>query len=126
MGLSARKRFPTAASAYLEAYNAVEISARKAQALVDALGKMAFALTEAGAVHGHHDAWKIARIAELAPSRGKSSDLLSPMSVARMPTSRQLLDAIAEWRKKREYLDYLWSSLPAEERNALKFPGTLD
>jgi hypothetical protein len=126
MGLSARKRFPTAASAYLEAYNAVEISASKAQALVDAFKKMAIALTEAGAAYGRSDAWKTAKIAELAPPRGKTSNLFAPFSLARIPTSKQLLDAIAEWRKKREYLDYLWSSLAAEDRASLKSPATLD
>jgi hypothetical protein len=43
-----------------------------------------------------------------------------------MPAARQVLQAIADWRKKRSYLQQLWDNLPAEVRMMLKEPETLD
>jgi hypothetical protein len=126
MALSARERFPTGASAYAEAYNAVEVSARKAQALLDALWETVLALAEPGMTHGRGDAWKVARIVELGAPRTSNGELPLPVSVNRMPTAGQMLDAIADWRKKRGYLDYLWSRLPAEVQANAKPPETLD
>ena len=43
-----------------------------------------------------------------------------------MPKAAQMLEAIADWRKKRNYLQQLWDNLPAEVRAMLKVPETLD
>ena len=69
MRAHARERIPSATAAYLEAYAAIELSAREAQTLVDTLITITVALTDTG-TRLRGDAWKFARINELS-STGK-------------------------------------------------------
>jgi hypothetical protein len=48
------------------------------------------------------------------------------MRLTKMPRAEQILDAIADWRKKHSYLQQLWNTLPAEVQMMLKVPETLD
>ena len=121
----ARERIPSATAAYLEAYVALELSAQETQALVDRLITITVALTDTG-TRLRSDAWKFARVNELSSLRGAASDFGRPIRLTKMPTADQLLEAIADWRKKRNYLQQLWDNLPAEVRVMLKVPETLD
>jgi hypothetical protein len=121
----ARERIPSATAAYLEAYVALELSAQEAQTLVDRLITITVALTDTGTrVRG--DAWKFAGIKEIHSLRNGSSEFGQLIRLTKMPTTDQLLEAIADWRKKRNYLQQLWDNLPAEVRVMLKVPETLD
>jgi len=121
----ARERIPSATAAYLEAYVALELSAQEAQTLVDRLITITVALTDTGTrVRG--DAWKFAGIKEIHSLRNGSSEFAQLIRLTKMPTTNQLLEAIADWRKKRNYLQQLWDNLPAEVRVMLKVPETLD
>jgi hypothetical protein len=121
----ARERIPSATAAYLEAYVALELSDQETQALVDRLITITVALTDTGTrVRG--DAWKFARINELSSLRDAASEFGRLTRLTKMPTAKQLLDAIADWRKKRNYLQQLWDHLPAEVRVMLKVPETLE
>ena len=122
----AQERIPSATAAYLEAYSALEASAGKAQALVDRLLTIALALTDTGSLVGLSDAWKAVRIDELPTLKKMAGELGKPMRLTGMPKAEQLLEAIASWRKKRNYLQQLWDGLPAEVQAVLKFPQTLD
>jgi hypothetical protein len=120
----AREHISGAAAAYLEAYDALERAAEKTQILVNRLIAIAVALTDTG-TRLRDDAWKHAALGELsavsaAPAFGPTVRLCNT------PTAKQLLEAIADWRKKRIYLQRLWESLPAEMRATLKMPETLD
>jgi len=72
------------------------------------------------------DAWKFARINELSSLRDAASEFGRVTRLTKMPTAKQLIEAIADWRKKRNYLQQLWDNLPAEVRMMLKTPETLD
>jgi len=72
------------------------------------------------------DAWKFAGIKELHSLRNAASEFGRLIRLTRMPTAEQLLEAIADWRKKRNYLQQLWDNLPAEVQLMLKVPETLD
>lgn len=122
----ARERLPSATAAYLEAYLALEASAGKAQALVDRLRAIALALADKGFSGSRRDAWKAARIDELPTLLSAAGEFGKPMRLTGMPRAEQLLEAIADWRKKRSYLQQLWSGLPAEVQLVLKLPETLD
>jgi hypothetical protein len=126
MRLRAQERLPSATAAYLEAYVALELSASKAQTLVDRLRAIALALTDAGTFSARSDAWKVARIHELPTLRTATGGLGQSMRLTKMPRAEQILDAIADWRKKRSYLQQLWNTLPAEVQITLKVPETLD
>jgi hypothetical protein len=109
----ARERIPRATAAYLEAYGALELSAQEAQTLVDRLITMTVALTDTGTrIRG--DAWKLAGIKELHSLRNAASEFGRLIRLTKMPAAEQLLDAIADWRKKRNYLEQLWDNLPTE------------
>src|SRR5258708_30951478 len=110
----ARERIPSATAAYLEAYVALELSDQETQALVDRLITITVALTDTGTrVRG--DAWKFARINELSSLRDAASEFGRLTRLTKMPTAKQLLDAIAAWRKKRTYIHTLWVLLPADD-----------
>jgi hypothetical protein len=126
MRVRARERLPSATAAYLEAYVALELSASKTQTLVDQLRGIALALTDAGTFSARKDAWKVARIHELPTLRSAAGELSQSMRLTKMPRAEQILDAIANWRKKRSYLQQLWNTLPAEVQMMLKVPETLD
>jgi hypothetical protein len=121
----ARERIPNATAAYLEAYVALELSARKAQTFVDRLSKVIVALTDTG-TRLRSDAWKFAGINELPSLPGAATEFGRSIRLTKMPTAEQLLEAIGDWRKKRNYLQQLWDSLPAEVRIALKLPEAMD
>jgi len=121
----ARERIPNATAAYIEAYLALELCARKAQALVDRMLTVTGTLTDTG-TRLRHDAWKFAPIDELPALRGTFGDNGRSIRLGHMPRAEQLLEAIADWRKKRNYLQQLWDNLPAEARITLKVPETLD
>jgi hypothetical protein len=125
MRAHARERIPSATAAYLEAYTALELSAREAQTLVDTLITITVALTDTG-TRLRGDAWKFARINELSSLRGAASQQGRSIRLSIMPKAAQMLEAIADWRKKRNYLQQLWDNLPAEVRAMLKVPETLD
>lgn len=120
-----RERLPNATAAYLEAYVALELSAERAQGLVDRLRTIVGALSDTG-THLRIDAWKFTGISELPAVRSLASEPGQPIRLTKMPTAEQLLEAIAEWRKKRNHLQYLWDNLPDEVRMILKVPETLD
>jgi hypothetical protein len=125
MRAHARERIPSATAAYLEAYAALELSAREAQTLVDRLITITVALTDTGTrVRG--DAWKFAGIKEIHSLPKGASEFGQLIRLTEMPTAKQLLEAIGDWRKKRNYLQQLWDNLPAEVRVTLKVPETLD
>lgn len=126
MRLQARNRIPNVAAAYLEAYVALEISAHRAQALVERLRTITIMLTEAGTARTRKDAWKVAGIDELPTLVNTANESGKSIRLTKMPGAEQLLEAIADWRKKRSYLQQLWDSLPAEVRTMLKLPETLD
>jgi hypothetical protein len=126
MGLHARERIPNATAAYLEAYVALELSARKTQTLVDRLRSITLPLTGAGTSPSRNDVWKVAAIDELPALVSAASELGQSVRLTKMPTAGQLLEAIGDWRKKRSYLQQLWNSLSAEVRIMLKLPETLD
>ena len=126
MRLRARERLPSATAAYLEAYVALELSASKTQTLVDRLRGIALALTDAETLGARNDSWKVARIHELPTLRSATGELRQSMRLTKMPRAEQILDAIADWRKKRSYLQQLWNTLPAEVQMMLKVPETLD
>jgi hypothetical protein len=121
----ARERIPNATAAYLEAYAALEVSARRAQSLVDRLATILGALTDTG-TRLRADAWKFAPIKELPNSRTGVAALKSPIRLTSVPLTEQLLEAIADWRKKRSHLQQLWNSLPPDVRANLRVPETLD
>jgi hypothetical protein len=126
MRVRARERLPSATAAYLEAYVALELSASKTQTLVDHLRGIALALTDAGTFSARNTAWKVARIHELPTLRRATGELGQPMRLTKMPKAEEILDAIADWRKKRSYLQQLWNTLPAEVQMSLTVPETLD
>jgi len=126
MRVRARERLPSATAAYLEAYVALELSASKTQTLVDHLRGIALALTDAGMFSARNTAWKVARIHELPTLRSATGELDQSMRLTKMPRAEQILDAIADWRKKRSYLQQLWNTFPAEVQIMLKVPETLD
>jgi hypothetical protein len=126
MGLQARERIPSATAAYLEAYVALELSAHKTQALVDRLRSITLALTGAGTSPSRNGAWKVAAIDELPALLNAVGESGQSVRLTKMPRAGQLLEAIADWRKKRNYLQQLWNNLPAEVRIMLKLPETLD
>lgn len=126
MRLQARERTPNAAAAYLEAYVAVELSARKTQTLVEGLRAITLVLTDMGTPRACNDAWKVARIDELPTPGSAVREASESVRLTKMPRAEQLLEAIGAWRKKRNYLQQLWNSLPAEVRIMLKVPETLD
>jgi len=121
----ARERIPNATAAYLEAYVALEFSAQKAQTFVDRLSTIIVALTDTG-TRLRSDAWKFAAIKELPSLPGAAIEFGRSIRLTKMPTAEQLLEAIGDWRKKRNYLQQLWDNLPAEVRTMLKVPETLD
>ena len=121
----ARERIPSATAAYLEAYVALELSAQETQTLVDRLITITVGLTDTG-TRLRGDAWKFAGIKELPSLRNAASEFGRLIRLTKMPTAEQLLEAIADWRKKRNYLQQLWDNLPAEVRTMLKVPETLD
>ena len=121
----ARERIPSATAAYLEAYVALELSAQETQTLVDRLITITAALTDTG-TRLRRDAWKFAGINELSSLRDAASEHGRSIRLTKMPTAEQLLEAIGDWRKKRNYLQQLWDNLPAEVRMILKVPETLD
>ncbi|HEY2524756.1 MAG TPA: hypothetical protein VGI29_06835 [Candidatus Binataceae bacterium] len=122
----AQERIAGAAAAYLEAYDALERAAERTQRLVDRLIAIALALTDTGA-RLRDDAWKHAAFGELPAISAAPAAASGPaIRLGKTPTSNQLLEAIADWRKKRRYLQQLWQSLPAEMRATLKMPATLD
>jgi hypothetical protein len=125
MRAHARERIPSATAAYLEAYAALEVSAREAQTLVDRLITIMVALTDTG-IRLRGDAWKFALINELPSLRDAAGDGGRSIRLTDMPKAAQMLEAIGEWRKKRKYLQQLWDHLPAEVRVTLKVPDTLD
>ena len=98
---------------------------REEPAAPGALPDPPVALTDTG-TRLRSDAWKFARVNELSSLRGAASDFGRPIRLTKMPTADQLLEAIADWRKKRNYLQQLWDNLPAEVRAMLKVPATLD
>jgi hypothetical protein len=122
----ARGRHPSAASAYHEAYVALEVSASKAQALVDQVLRIALMLTDARTPIARTNEWKSARIDELPTLLDALGESGQSMRLAKLPKAEQLLEAIADWRKKRNYLQRLWNILAVEARMALKSPETLD
>ncbi len=124
-GAHARERIPNATAAYVEAYLALELCAQKAQALVDRMLAVTGRLTDTG-TRLRHDAWKFAPIDELPALHGTFGDHGRSVRLGRMPRAEQLLEAIADWRKKRNYLQQLWDNLPPEVRAELKVPETLD
>lgn len=122
----AQERVAGAAAAYLEAYDALERAAERTQRLVDRLIAIAVALADTG-TRPRDDAWKHAAIGELPAISVAPAAASGPaIRLGRTPTSKQLLEAIADWRKKRSYLQQLWESLPPEMRRTLKVPATLD
>jgi hypothetical protein len=124
MKSQAREHITGAAAAYLEAYDALERAAEKTQILVNRLIAIAVALTDTG-TRLRDDAWKHAAIGEL--SAVFAAPAFAPaIRLGNTPTAKQLLEAIADWRKKRIHLQRLWESLPAETRAPLKVPATLD
>jgi hypothetical protein len=125
MRAHARERIPSATAAYLEAYAALELSAQEAQILVDRLITITVALTDTG-TRLRGDAWKFARINELSSPRNAASENGRSIRLTKMPKAAQMLEAIGDWRKKRNYLQQLWDNLPAEVRVMLKVPETLD
>jgi hypothetical protein len=126
MGLYPRERLPNAAAAYLEAYIALETSAHKAQTLVDRLLSITLALTGESISRSRNSGWKVAAIQELPTLEGAASYAGHLVRVAKIPKAEQLLEAIGDWRKKRNYLQQLWDRLPGEVRTILKLPETLD
>jgi len=122
----AQERVASVAAAYLEAYDALERAAERTQGLVDRLIAIALALTDTG-TRLRDDAWKHAVIGELpAISAAPAATSRPAIRLGKTPTSKQLLEAVADWRKKRSYLQQLWESLPPEMRANLKVPATLD
>ena len=121
----ARERIPNATAAYIEAYVALEFCAQKTQALVDRMLTVTGTLTDTG-TRLRHDAWKFAPIDELPARRGALGADGRSIRLGHMPRAEQLLEAIADWRKKRNYLQQLWDHLPHEARVTLKVPETLD
>ena len=108
---------------YLEAYHALHSAEENVQILVASFERFAFVLCQAGAAAGHNDAWKITRIEELGPpARGKWRAVKWSVRLAELPTSAQLLEAIADWRKKREAAEALWNGLSLETRTGVKPP----
>ena len=126
MRLQARERIPNATAAYLEAYVALELSARETQTLIDRLWSITLALTEARTPFYRHEAWKVASIDELPARASATTEPGQSIRLTKMPTAKQLLEAVGDWRKKRSYLQQLWNSLPAEVRPMLNVPETLD
>jgi hypothetical protein len=120
-----RERIPNATATYLEAYVALELSAQETQTLVDRLITITVALTDTG-TRLRSSAWKFAGINELPSLPGAATEFGRSIRLTKMPTAKQLLDAIADWRKKRNHLQQLWDNLPAEVRIMLKVPETLD
>ena len=111
---------------YLEAYQALQLAEENVQILVASLERFAFVLCQAGAAAGRNDAWKITRIQELGPpAREKWRAVKWSVRLAELPTSAQLLEAIADWRKKREAAEALWNGLSPETRTAVKPPEAL-
>lgn len=121
----ARERIPSATAAYLEAYVALEVSAQETQPLIDRLCMIVVALTDTG-TRLRGDAWKFAEIDELPLPPGAPAGSSRAIRLTKTPSAEELLEAIGEWRKKRNYLQQLWDHLPPEVRTTLKQPGTLD
>lgn len=111
---------------YLEAYKACEDSMRKAQGLIDALEKVVFVLSRAGATAGRNDAWKRAQIEELGYPVGDGRSALSwSLSLAEMPGADDILETIREWHERRRRIGGMWDNLPSEARTAVKPPKSL-
>ena len=125
MRAHARERIPSATAAYLEAYVALEVSAQETQPLIDRLCMVVVALTDTG-TRLRGDAWKFAEIDELPLPPGAPVGSRRAIRLTKTPSAEELLEAIGEWRKKRNYLQQLWDHLPPEVRTTLKQPGTLD
>ena len=117
---------PSLIEYYLAAYTALESATKRTQVLVDTLHRTALVLSQMGATGGRSDAWKKAEIEELEPAAETPTAIRWQVSLAPMPTARQLLDAIADWREKRAKVAEQWDRLPAEVQAALKAPSTLD
>lgn len=117
---------PNAIDDYLATYNALEAATNRTQGLIDALHRAAFVLNHFGASGGRSDAWKTADIEELELWCPKRRAIRSQISLTAMPTAQQLLEAIADWRDKREQLDQQWDRLTVEAQAVLKSPATLD
>jgi hypothetical protein len=117
---------PSPIEYYLAAYNALEAATKRTQILVDNLHRMALVLSQFGAAGGRSDAWKKAEIEELESSPDTHTALRWQINLAAMPTARQLLDAIADWREKRIKLAEQWNQLPKEAQSVLKSPACLD
>ncbi len=117
---------PSPIEYYLAAYNALEAATKRTQILIDTLHRAALVLSQFGAAGGRSDAWKKAEVEELEPLDDKQSALRWQISLAAMPTARQLLDAISDWREKRVKLDEQWEQLSPEAQAVLKTPSTLD
>jgi hypothetical protein len=78
------------------------------------------------ATGGHSDAWKAADIEDLEPAAEKRSALSWRIGLAAIPTARQLLDAIGDWREKRKALDEKWNCLSPDVQAVMKSPDTVD
>ena len=110
---------------YLEAYNACEDSAKKAQGLVDALERVVYGLSRAAATAGRNDAWKRTQIEELGYTVGDEHALSWSLSLAEMPSADEILGALREWHEKRRRVDEVWGKLPAEARTGARPPKSL-
>ena len=117
---------PSPIEFYLSAYNALEAATKRTQILIDTLHRAALVLSQFGAAGGRSDAWKRAEIEELEPLSDKHAPLRWQISLAAMPTARQLLDAIGDWREKRVKLEEQWNQLSPEVQSVLKGPESLD
>ena len=111
---------------YLAAYNDLQETTKRVQALVDPLQRVAFVLSQAGASAGLNDAWKTADIEEVNRPPNRRSALRWQISLSELPTATQLQEAIAEWHLKRDALAGKWDRLRTEARRVLKSPTTLD
>jgi hypothetical protein len=117
---------PSPIEYYLAAYNALEAATKRTQILVDTMHRTALVLSQFGAAGGRSDAWKKAEIEELESVPDTQTALRWQVSLAAMPTARQLLDAIADWREKRTKLSEQWNHLPSDAQAVLKSPASLD
>ena len=117
---------PSPIEYYLAAYNALEAATKRTQLLVDSLHRTALVLSQFGAAGGRSDAWKKAEIEELEQAPDMHTALRWQISLAALPTARQLLDEIADWREKRHKLAEHWNQVPADAQAVLKSPSCLD
>jgi hypothetical protein len=111
MRAHARERIPSATAAYLEAYAALEVSAREAQTLVDRLITITVALTDTG-TRLRGDAWKFARINELSSLRGAASEHGRSIRLSIMPKAVQMLEAIGTGARSAIISDSFGTTFP--------------